>query len=758
MTDLDALYAQAAQHHAAGRMAEAESGYRAILAAEPIHALALHGLGLVALGSNHLGPGLALMERAAVLDPDNLRVLVDLGVARAMNGKQEEAAVALRQAVALAPDNLSARYNFGLLLFRSGSYDAAIAELTHVTDREPKHSGAWMNLGLARMRSGDPAAALKCLARCVELEPYDGGARLNYANLLLETGDVDGAIREYRPLLGEEPRHYIAHFNFANALKQSGDIDGAIASYRRALSLKSDDVDTLNNLGTTLYARADKDEALAALYKAVALAPDNVHLHYNLAKTLVGFDEWDAAEVCFQDAIRLDPAYLAAQTELATLLKNTGRVAEAIDLYRAVLARDPDYDIARSSLLMALNYRSDDDNAEIFRESIAAMARAPRPELSGQCYANARVPERPLRVGYVSADFRTHSVSFFVEPLLRAHNRSAVEAVCYSDTGTPDAVTARLRAGAALWRPIIDLSDARVAEMVRADGIDILVDLAGHTAGNRLALFAGKVAPIQVSWLGYPNTVGLTAIDYRLTDAIADPDGIADTHHVEKLVRLPHGFLCYQAPADAPEPAESPSLTAGHVTFGSFNNLPKLSPQTIAAWSALLAAVPGSRLVLKSASLSTAATAARIRAAFAALGVSGDRIDLLGHAESPAEHLAQYARIDIALDPFPYNGTTTSCEALWMGVPIITLRGHRHAARVGASILTQVGLGACIAEDSASYVTLARDLATDPACLAGLRAGLRERIAASRLCDAPAFARDVEAAYRTMWRTWCAGG
>ena len=346
-------------------------------------------------------------------------------------------------------------------------------------------------------------------------------------------------------------------------------------------------------------------------------------------------------------------------------------------------------------------------------------------------------------------------MAFFVEPLLKGHDRQAVEVFCYAEVTRPDTVTAHLQGLADHWLVTVGLSDEELAERIRADGIDILVDLAGHTAKNRLRVFARKPAPVQVTWLGYPNTTGLEAIDYRLVDAVTDPVGEADAWASETLVRLEGGFLCYGGVKDAPEPTVPPCLKTGTVTFGSFNNPAKVSAATFDAWATLLSRLPQARLLLKGKPFADAATRALFLARLGERGVAAERVELVAWLPGAAAHLALYHRVDIALDPFPYNGTTTTCEALWMGVPVVTLRGDRHAGRVGASLLSQIGLTDLIANSVEEYVAIALALAGNPGHLHELRRSLRSRMAASSLCDGRAFARKMEAAFRTMWQVWC---
>jgi protein O-GlcNAc transferase len=371
-------------------------------------------------------------------------------------------------------------------------------------------------------------------------------------------------------------------------------------------------------------------------------------------------------------------------------------------------------------------------------------------------FPNEPHPERPLRVGYVSPDFRQHASNSYSLPLLTGHDRRLFDIFLYAEVPQPDAVSDNLRSLASHWRSTVGLSDAAVRQRVHDDQIDILVDLAGHTDHTRIAAFAVKPAPVTVTWLGYPNTTGLPTMDYRLTDALADPPGETDHLHTEALVRLPHCFLCYQPPAEAPPVAPTPALSRGTITFGSFNNLEKVTTEVIETWAAVLRSVPRSRLLLKGWILADPVLRQRINDRFAALGIDAGRLDLRRLIPGIGPHLALYREIDIGLDPFPYNGTTTTCEALWMGVPVVSLIGDSHAARVGLSLLSSVGLQRLVAHDRDAYVTIAAGLAKDLAALEPMRQGMRSQLQKSPLMDAPRFARDVESAYRVMWRSWCA--
>jgi predicted O-linked N-acetylglucosamine transferase (SPINDLY family) len=360
-----------------------------------------------------------------------------------------------------------------------------------------------------------------------------------------------------------------------------------------------------------------------------------------------------------------------------------------------------------------------------------------------------------LRIGYVSPDFRDHPVTLFIEPILQQHHRENFETFCYANVKALDATTQRLRLLAGQWRDIYGWAPEKVAELIRQDGIDILVDLAGHTTDSGLLVFARKPAPVQVTWIGYPNTTGLTAIDYRLTDHLSDPPGQTEQWHSERLIRLPKNFSCYGAPPESPAVGPLPALVNGHVTFGSLNNFRKLSEPTIAVWARLLREMPTARLLLKSQGLGNPKTAARLRDQFVRAGVGAERIELHCAGLSKELHMGLYNRVDLALDPFPYNGTTTTCDALWMGVPVVTLAGRTHVARVGLSLVSHLGFPEWGVETPEAYMAKCRELTSDLPGLARLRLQLREQMRHSPICDAPQFIGHLETAFRKMWQRWC---
>jgi len=648
-------------------------------------------------------------ERVLYLQPKNVDALHLLGVILCSDGESERGLKLIRRALAFQPRYPAALNNLGNILKDLGRFDEALISYDKAIAIAPTLAEAFFNSGNALGAMGRSADAVARFDRALALRPAYAEAWANRGNALGDLGRLEDALDSFDRALAASPDFAAAHYNRANTLAALGRGPEALASYDRVLALEPSSVDALNNRGIALQQARRYSDALASYEAALAVRPDD-------ADTL---------------------------TNLGNLYQEQGRIAAAVEAYAKAVRQRPDLPVPASNLLMALNYTHDRTPTEMLaahRDWAGRFAVPPAPPFG---------PRRPgrLRVGYVSSDLRTHSVAYFLEPLLAHHDRERIEIFCYSNTRHGDATTERLRALCDHWVPITALDDRAVAAQIRADGIDLLVDLGGHTGHSRLAVFAHRAAPVQVTWLGYPNTTGLAMMDYRLTDAIADPPGLTDAFHSERLVRLDRGFLCYRPPDDAPAVAPPPCLAQGFVTFGSFNHPAKLSDETARLWADLLARVPGSRLRLKYKIFEDAATRQFHQDRFAAAGLAPDRLDLVGHIDAAHGHLAAYGRVDIALDPFPYNGTTTTCEALWMGVPVVALAGTRHAGRVGASLLHRVGLDGLVADDAAGYVAAAAALAADPDRLAGLRSGLRERLALSSLLDGAGFARSVEAAF-----------
>ena len=562
----------------------------------------------------------------------------------------------------------------------------------------------------------------------------------------------DQALVEVQAAINRRPDLAEAHHQKGNILKGLFRFAEARTSLREACRLAPAQAAIWLNLGVACLELRQLDEAVDAFRRALDLEPNWPEARNVFGTALLQQGRTTEAAAQFKKALQLKPGYAAAHDNLGRVMKAQGRSTEALACHRAALEREPRA-TTHSNLLYTLNFVPGIPPEEIVAEHRrwAGLYAAPRRFEGGSAARRPATDRGKLRVGYVSPDFCNHAVAFFFEPVLSNHDRERFETVCYSDTRVSDQVTGRLRSHASQWRNIAGWSDDLVEALIRSDRIDILVDLAGHTAHNRLSVFGCRPAPVQVSWLGYPNTTGLSAIDYRITDAVCDPYGHSERWHTEKLVRLPQTFSCYLPPRECPPVGPLPAATAGHVTFGCFNHIAKLTPAAIELWSGILGDLPGSRLLLKSRGLTDPGTIMRMRDEFEGRGVDSSRIDLRGEDLPTAEHLGLYNRVDIALDTFPYNGTTTTCEALWMGVPVVTLAGATHVARVSASLLTRLGASDLVAATPDEYRLACLALAANLPRLGERRAAQRERMRASPICDSAGFTRGLEEAYRRMW-------
>ena len=652
----------------------------------------------------------------AKADRGKIDKLLNAALADHQAGNLAEAERSYRKILRIVPQHAAAAHLLAAIAYDGGRIEEAADLAGRALTARPDFPEALVNLGIIRRAQGRFDESAASLERAIALRPAYPDA-LNSLGLTRHAGGRPAAAVEcYRRALSCQPGYADAYNNLGNALMTLGDFAGAATAFRQALGINPGFVDAVLNLGNLHKESGESGEAIQ----------------------------------CYRRALRFAPGSAAAYNNLGNVFRDQGRPEDAADHYRQALAYRPDYGDAISNLLFCLNNSDRSSRVQVFAEHVrlaADLAAAAGPPLS---VATPSAPGRRLRIGYVSPDFREHSVAYFFLPLLAAHDRTEVEIFCYAQVMVPDVMTERLRGLSEHWLRTVGIGDADLAARIRGDGIDVLVDLAGHTAHNRLGVFAHRPAPVQITWLGYPNTTGLATIDYRLVDAVTDPEGEADAFASETLIRLPDGFLCYGSPDHAPEPAAAPCRENGFVTFGSFNNPAKLSDTTIALWAALLRRLPTARLLLKGQSFADAATAAFTRERFAGHGLAPERLDLVARIADTAGHLGAYARIDIALDPTPYNGTTTTCEALWMGVPVVTLLGDRHAGRVGASLLARVGLDDLIARDGDAYVDIAAALAGDIGRLTNLRRTLRPTMAGSSLCDARAFAQKIETVYRDL--------
>ncbi|MCF6337762.1 MAG: tetratricopeptide repeat protein [Gammaproteobacteria bacterium] len=671
------------------------------------------------------------------------------------------AARGYRKALKEVPHCTDALHLLGLVHYQQRDFETAVTLIKQAIALAPNNPLYSFNLGKVQKDHGQLGLAAQAFQHALQLEPGYWQAAANLGSVHMAQGHLDEAIAQFEATLRINPDDAIACNNLGTAYRQCNRSQDAENCFRRAISIASRYAEAHSNLGVLLREQGRLDDAIQHCRQATDLNPDQAELWSNLGMVEAKCHRYTQSVDCFHRALALDPHCASALTGLGNTLREQGQLPEAIDsLLQGCDAGSFDH-IRFACLLCTLNYT---DHlalhviaAQHQRFGIALQTRIAKQGLKTGPPDNDYDPERRLRLGFVSPDFRTHSCACFLLPLIEHLPVEQVEIYAYAEVARPDTVTQRFRNQASHWCDTTRLSDQELAEQIRFDHIDILIDCAGHTEGNRLSAFGLRPAPLQLTWLGYPNTTGLTNMDYRLTDTFADPEEKkeADAHYTEQLLRMPRSFLCFQ-PLDAmPERSPLPMQRNGHVTFGCLNNFAKLTPTVLQLWAEILAVVPNSQLILKAAQLADTNLCMQVRTLFAAQNIDAARLTLCGQTPSRTEHFAFYQRIDIALDPFPYNGTTTTCEALWMGVPVITLAGDCHAARVGVSLLSHTGLERFIACDTIDYIRIARELADNSDELAQLRQRLRIALQDSALCDTAGFAQDFNTCLRRLWRKTC---
>ena len=560
----------------------------------------------------------------------------------------------------------------------------------------------------------------------------------------------DAARGDFEAALQRDAGCAAAHCGLGVLLQQQGARERAREHLRLAAQLAADNRAIVLRSAQALDELGSADDAIAVLAPVAEAYPADWKATVRLARLLRAREDFDAASALLERTVAANPAAGVAMEELAALYRATGRIEPMLELFERICALYPDMPTTHSAVLFHEAYRVHDRLALAQRHR--AWARRFAPPRAAPRFANALQGERRLKIGYVSADFRRSSASPFIEPLLAARDAERFHVTCYNAWKERDAVSERLQGLADAWIEVAALDDDALEARVRADAIDILVDLNGHTTGNRLPAFSRHLAPVQATYLGYGATTGMTTIAYRITDAVIDPPGAAERYYSERLAYLPDAMWCFAPPADMAPPAPPRSADAVP-TFGMFNNFAKASPAAIEAWAEILARAPQARLVL--VGVPPGSTRDRVRAPFAARGVAADRLEFHGRVSYDA-YCALHREVDIALDSFPYAGGATTCDALWLGVPVLTLAGEAVLARSGASLLSAAGLHDWIAHSSEDYVERALRLVAARDALAALRSGLRERTAASALCDAPRFMRGFENLLRDLWRAYCA--
>jgi predicted O-linked N-acetylglucosamine transferase (SPINDLY family) len=805
-------FALALQHHQAGRLSQAAQLYQEIIALDPQHADALRLYGVIAhqVGRHELAAD--LIGQAIKINPRIPEYHNDLGLALHALGRFQPAIAAFQAALQLQPNLPEAQYNLANTLRADGQLDHAIATYNLALQLRPNYPEALNNLGNALKDRQQFAQAVAAFRQAVAIQPRYVQALCNLGNALQTLGqakasshqphddshELQQAVEAYRAALALQPNDPQIHNNLGTALETLGRSDEALAcyqaalrlmpryadawfnlgnllrnrrhfgdatrAYRNALEVQPQYPEALNNLANALRDQGELEQAIATYRQALALKPDFPEALNNLATALKDHGDTDDAVAAFHAALKLKPDYATALSNLGNVLKDQGLLPEALAAMRQAVALRPAIAELHNNLIYTLHFDPAYDPRAVARELALWNERHAEPLVRLiRPHDNDRSPgggDRPLRIGFVSPDFRSHPIGRFLLPLFEAHTpdpNAEFRYFCYSDApfppSKPDPITTRLKPHADRWHNTADLLDTELAALIRLDKIDLLLDLTMHMEGSRLTLFAQKPAPVQITYLAYPTSTGISAMDYRLTDAAFDPPESDTSIYTEKTLRL-RSYWCYPKPDNAPEVAPPPSTTgpnAGTLTFACLNNFAKVSPQALATWIDILKALPNSRLFLHAP---PGSHRDRTRQTLATAGINPDRLSFFGFLPFP-DYLALHNQIDIALDPFPYAGGTTSCDALYMGVPLLTLAGPTALSRGGTSILTALNLPDLIAPTPAAYTQLALTLAQDLPRLATLRQELRPRMEASILMNAQAYTQDFHATLRHAWRQWC---
>jgi protein O-GlcNAc transferase len=753
-------------HLDAGRIDSAERLFHSVLKSEPDNPEANHALGALAVRQGKLQSALSFLTAALKADPQQGQHWLSFAEALLQTGAFGDARAVLESAAARGFSNpelvaLKTRidcaglYQLALDHHRAGRFPEAEKLYTAILTADPGHVDSLHMIGQIAAQTNRVEVGIQLMGEAIRIKGDVAAFHCSLGNALAESGRLEEATQCFERALALQPVNPEAQTGLGYVYRLLGHVDEAVRLYSAVIAGGVNTADAHNNLGALLFDLNRMDEAMVHATEALRLKPDLAEAHNNLGNVFRETSRLDDAVRQYQEALRCRPGYVGALSNMAGALKARGKVTEAIENYRAALSFDPTFIHAHNNLIMLLGYSAEVppetmvDQARLFNDKVAA------PLLRSRAFANSRDPDRRLRIGYVSGDFRNHAVNYFFEPLLQQHRKDDFEFFAYANMHREDEVTARLKPGFDHWRDIRALSDDAAADLIEADAIDILVDMSGHTAGNRILIFARKPAPVQATWLGFITTTGVQAIDYRITDVYADPPGMTEHLNTETLWRLPATFCCYQPRAGIAEPIDHPPRDDnGFTTFGCFNNFAKVTDGTLKCWAEILTRVPDARLLLEIVGIDGEEFRRETEARLLHLGLPLDRVILEPRKRS--NQYVLYNKIDIALDPFPFNGGATTLDALWMGVPVVALAGKYFATRMGVTILNNVGLPELLAENEAAYIDLAADLATDVSKLRAIRHDLRHKMSNSRVMDYAAFARDIEGAYRGMWQAWCA--
>lgn len=710
--------------HQAGQIAKAAAAYRRILETRGDDSQALHLLGVTFIQIAQPNKGAELIERAIALQPNVGTFHLNLASAYQAQRRIDDAIAEAEKAIALDAQLAPRGYHVaGLAFLEGGQFEDAVYCFEKSVEADPNAAEPHLLLAIAEDRLG---------------RYHDGVIA------------YEKALRLANEAVARDPADGRAQALLARIHQQAGRIDEAVTAFRAATRLLPDDPNIFYALGQVLQFQGKRDDALTCFQLALRMNPDYADAHVAVGIILDRQYRPNEAIVSFKTALKLSPNHAYAQGNLAAALTHCGHIDEAIEAGRKAVELNPGSPALYSTLLLTLHYSPKITPQQMFEEHVEFDRRfCQKLSESIEPHTNERDPDRQLRIGFLSGDFKQHPVAKFILPVMQHHDREKFKFLCYSETEITDDVSTQIQSACDGWRRIVSWSDPRLAAQIREDGVDILVDLSGHTGQDRLLTLARKPAPIQMTHFGYPDTTGLTTVDYRITDALSDPPGITEQFHTEKLARLPRVAYCYRPVEDVPR-VENRKKT-DPIVFGSVNNIAKLSADTLQTWARILKESPDSRLAVLATSRDLDQTARLL----VKHGIDPNTLIVLSRTPS-SKFLELFNQIDIALDPFPYNGGVTTCDALWMGVPVITLAGNTYVSRQGVSLLRAVGLPELIAQNPDDYVRIARQLANSRDELARLRSNLREIMTASPLCDYAGYTRELEDFYRTAWREYCA--
>ena len=722
----------------------------------PMNAQIFHDQAIARLRMGQFEQAADLLQQCTKLDPERVQAWFDLGRTLSMLGKEDKALIAFERILQIEPRHAEAQNARGIMFSHLGQREEAIACFSQAHALKPDYPAPLNNLGNEFFKQGEHENALHHFDCALALNPDYPNAWVGRGNALLLLDRVEESLASFDRALGAMPRDLDALNGRGNCLAFLKRYDESLTCFGQALEISPNDPGSFNNRGNVYKLMSQYDKALADYDHALNLGATGDELLTNKGNVLIRLGRPALALTCFREALAINPDNFRAILGTADSQRDLGHHEVAREFLVKEVLRHPDQLGLLSGALFHINYSTSLSPAEILAWHCRYGSMLEEPLKAGRKpHHNSRDPNRQLRVGFVSGDLRRHPVGYFMESTFKALAQSHnLKLYAYANQHRDDALSARIRPCFECWRDILREKDDHVADLIRADEIDILVDLSGHSTAHRLPVFARKPAPVQLTYLGYSGTTGLSTMDYILGNKWLMPEE-EENWYTEAPWRMPDTQLCFTPPEFDVPVGPLPALRAGYVTFGNFNALHKMNDDTVACWSRLLQALPQSRLVLKALQFSGTEACTRVADRFRAHGIGPERLTLLKQSESHSTHMADYGKIDIALDPFPYNGTTTSMDALWMGVPVLTLRGDRYIGRVGASIMETVGMPEWIANNEDDFVERAVYLAGDPSTLAMLRRELRPRLLGSPLCDAPSFAFNLELALREMWRNWC---